>query len=85
MFFLLNIIIALLSLLEKFEISFPLPPIVHDKNQKYFIPCLVTSEKPENINLPTTNYISRVYRFDFLPFGFFHRLIVLFYKCSIFY
>ena len=78
---------TLMNLLEKFEISHCLP----DKktgSKKYIIPCLLSSKMPESINdyWPIFNNLKtkqlnglifcRIYRFAFLPLGFFSRLFV---------
>lgn len=67
---------TLLSLLEKFEISFPLPSKDHEATRN-FIPYLVIGDRPENLLVDQhKEYAARAYKFDFLPFGFFSRLVV---------
>eukprot|EP01114_Cavostelium_apophysatum_P023321 TRINITY_DN8743_c0_g1_i4.p1 TRINITY_DN8743_c0_g1~~TRINITY_DN8743_c0_g1_i4.p1 ORF type:complete len:2119 (-),score=526.12 TRINITY_DN8743_c0_g1_i4:35-6391(-) len=68
---------ALLSLLERFEIAFSLPSVPTAPNQRIFIPCLVQTERPADVtegNWPFA--VERMHAFEFLPFGFFSRLVV---------
>ncbi len=100
---------SLLTLLEKFEIAYPLPVINTNNSsnnsnnsnnrqqtqinssseQRILIPYLVHSEKPDNLSSMSPlfhentqrspnnpQFVRRVYRFDFIPFGFFSRLVV---------
>lgn len=66
---------GLLSLLKAFEIVFPLPK---DSEEKIIVPSLVNfNEKPSDLEVLTfPNCTKRIYQFDFLPFGFFSRLII---------
>eukprot|EP00026_Physarum_polycephalum_P000022 Phypoly_transcript_00022.p1 GENE.Phypoly_transcript_00022~~Phypoly_transcript_00022.p1 ORF type:complete len:3281 (-),score=556.54 Phypoly_transcript_00022:159-8669(-) len=80
----------LMALLEKFEISFNLskqkPGYVAkmeiDENAKSLIPSLLPSQRPSQVELlwgpPSTKLaqFSRKYKFDFIPNGFFSRLMV---------
>jgi internalin A len=63
---------SLMSLLEKFEISYPLP-----KKGEYLLPYLIHSQRPSALDYSFKEpCVYRSYRFGFLPFGFFSRLVV---------
>eukprot|EP01119_Soliformovum_irregulare_P016349 TRINITY_DN4710_c0_g2_i3.p1 TRINITY_DN4710_c0_g2~~TRINITY_DN4710_c0_g2_i3.p1 ORF type:complete len:1173 (+),score=432.27 TRINITY_DN4710_c0_g2_i3:488-3520(+) len=74
---------VLLSLLENFEIAFPLTPFSSNYDGQSLIPSLLPANRPPNFEqlwpdqLPTTEkHLSRCYKFDFIPYGLFGRLIV---------
>eukprot|EP01104_Vermistella_antarctica_P020132 TRINITY_DN840_c0_g1_i1.p1 TRINITY_DN840_c0_g1~~TRINITY_DN840_c0_g1_i1.p1 ORF type:complete len:1486 (-),score=419.48 TRINITY_DN840_c0_g1_i1:95-4552(-) len=70
----------LLALLEMFEIAFPLPD-----SDVLLIPSLLPDDVPSSYKVnweddappePGTTRFGRIYRFSFLPLGFFSRLLV---------
>ena len=72
---------ALMVLLEKFEIVFPLPT-QEDGLERYVVPSLLPDAQPPNYselwgNIDDQSYqLGRIYQFKFLPLGFFSRLFV---------
>eukprot|EP01113_Clastostelium_recurvatum_P033783 TRINITY_DN4506_c0_g1_i4.p1 TRINITY_DN4506_c0_g1~~TRINITY_DN4506_c0_g1_i4.p1 ORF type:complete len:2236 (+),score=435.24 TRINITY_DN4506_c0_g1_i4:18-6725(+) len=65
---------ALLALLEKFEICFALP-----NADGYLVSSLLSPHRPRvvcSLQVPPRGVLCRVYRFSFLPFFFFSRLMI---------
>jgi hypothetical protein len=62
--------------LEKFEIASPLPRKDLTEDQKYFVPSLIQTSKPDKLKQNIPNSSKRIYCFEYLPFGFFNRLVI---------
>ena len=70
---------TLMDLLQKFEITY----CIDRENQTYLVPCLLSLERPKLKRWKITPnqkfkglLFGRLYRFSFMPMGFFGRLIV---------
>jgi len=72
----------LISLLEKFEISFNVSQDSSFENGMSLIPSLLSNERPPAFSTmwqpydPTQQQFGRIYQFEFIPNGFFSRLMV---------
>lgn len=74
---------VLLSILERFEITYPLSPLTEKFDGVNLIPSLLPVEKPKEIediwspfpNIEQTQ-TGRKYCFEFIPFGLFGRIII---------
>ena len=73
---------TLLELLYKFEVAYPVLDKGEREPSKSIVPCLLPSKPPSNIdskvpilNSKKSNIGGRVYKFDFLPLGFFSRFL----------
>ncbi|PRP75101.1 leucine-rich repeat-containing protein [Planoprotostelium fungivorum] len=74
---------TMLSLLDNFGIAFPLTPFDENLSGKTLIPSLLPEDEPDGLSeiweaKPKKNHkqLLRYYKFDYIPYGMFGRLII---------